>query len=207
MSNGPNTLDLSKLPPEYRALILAQQVQIDALSSNNSALTVSNKRLGDLVKELRHALRGKRSEKLTEDERQLAFEDLSIAVAEVEEAADETAATPKASRKKRTPVNRNLGNLPEGLPRIEETIEPESTLCPCGCGEMKRIGEDRTERLDIIPAQLQVIVTIRPKYACKACEEGVTQALAPLHLIRGALPTEGALAHVLVSKYADHCVS
>ncbi|TJZ75900.1 IS66 family transposase, partial [Paracoccus hibiscisoli] len=76
--------------------------------------------------------------------------------------------------------------------------------CPCGCGEMHRIGEDRTERLDIVPAQLRVIVIVRPKYACRRCAEGVTQAPAPAHLIEGGLPTEGALAHVLVSKYADH---
>ena len=69
---------------------------------------------------------------------------------------------------------------------------------------MVRIGGDRTERLDIVPAQLRVIVTVRPKYACRACEEGVTQAPAPARLIEGALPTEGLLAHVLVSKYADH---
>ena len=83
-------------------------------------------------------------------------------------------------------------------------IEPESILCPCGCGEMTKIGEDRTERLHIVPAKLQVIVTVRPKYACRQCEEGVTQAPAPAHLIEGALPTEGLLAHVLVSKFADH---
>ena len=58
-------------------------------------------------------------------------------------------------------------------------IEPESTLCPCGCGEMVKIGEDRSERLDIVPAQLRVLVTVRPKYACRVCEQGVTQALAP----------------------------
>ena len=81
-------------------------------------------------------------------------------------------------------------------------IEPESTLC--GCGEMTKIGEDRTERLDVVPAQLQVIVTVRPKHACRKCEEGVTQAPAPAHLVEGGLPTEGMLAHVLVSKFADH---
>lgn len=69
---------------------------------------------------------------------------------------------------------------------------------------MHCIGEDRTERLDIVPAQLRVIVTVRPKYACRRCADGVTQAPAPAHLIEGGLPTEGALAHVLVSKYADH---
>ena len=55
---------------------------------------------------------------------------------------------------------------------------------------MTKIGEDRTERLHVVPAKLQVIVTVRPKYACRQCEEGVTQAPAPAHLIEGALPTE-----------------
>ena len=84
-------------------------------------------------------------------------------------------------------------------------IEPKSTRCACGHGEIVRIGEDRTERLDIVPAQLRVIVTLRPKYACRTCEEGVTQAPAPAHLIEGGMPTEGALAQVLIAKYADHC--
>ena len=54
-----------------------------------------------------------------------------------------------------------------------------------------KIGEDRTERLDIIPAQLRVIVTVRPKYACRTCTDGVIQAPARSWLIEGALPTEG----------------
>jgi transposase len=204
MSAVPSDLDLSVLPPEYRAVFEAQQAQIAALSSDNSALAVSNRRLEALIKELRHALYGRTSEKLTADERQLAFEDLETAVAEVETASAAAHATPSASRPRPAPVNRNIGNLPEHLPRIEEVIEPESLECPCGCGAMHRIGEDRTERLDIVPAQLRVIVTIRPKYACRVCTDGVRQAPARPWLIEGALPTEGAIAHVLVSKYADH---
>ena len=194
----PGALDLSILPAEYRAAFEVQQARIAELAEINT-------RLENLVREFRHAAHGKRSEKLAEDERQLAFEDLEVAVAEVEEKASEGPATPPASRRKRPPVNRNIGNLPQSLLRIEEVIEPESTVCPCGCGQMHRIGEDRTERLDIVPAQLRVIVTIRPKYACRACTDGVIQAPAAAHLIEGALPTEGAIAHVLVSKYADHC--
>jgi transposase len=60
--------------------------------------------------------------------------------------------------------------LPEHLPRVERVIEPESIVCPCGCGNMVRIGEDRTERLDRVPARYEVIVTIRPKYACPRVE-------------------------------------
>ena len=55
-----------------------------------------------------------------------------------------------------------------------------------------------------MPAQFRVLVTRRPKYACRACEEGVAQAPAPARPIEGGLPTEATIAHVLVSKYADH---
>ncbi|WP_263643715.1 IS66 family transposase zinc-finger binding domain-containing protein [Tritonibacter mobilis] len=127
----------------------------------------ANKRLEHLIAELNQA------EKLSEDERQLAFEDLETAVAEAKTQQDAQAATGPAPRKA---ARRNRGNLPKDLPRIERVIEPASLDC---LGEMHRIGEDRTERLDIIPAQLRVIVTVRPKYACRACAEGVTQAPAP----------------------------
>src|SRR3546814_9441215 len=62
------------------------------------------------------------------------------------------------------PRNRNRGQLPAHLPRVEQIVEPESRMCPCGCGEMARIGEDVSERLDVIPAQFRVLVTRRPKY-------------------------------------------
>jgi transposase len=69
---------------------------------------------------------------------------------------------------------------------------------------MQVIGEDRSQRLDMIPAQYRVLVTRRPKYACRKCQEGVVQAAAPARLIAGGLPTEAMVAHVLVAKYADH---
>ena len=61
-----------------------------------------------------------------------------------------------------------------------------------------------SERLDVIPAQFRVIATRRPKYACRACTDGVYQAAAPARLIPAGLPTEATIAHVLVAKYADH---
>ena len=97
----------------------------------------------------------------------------------------------------------NRGSLPKHLPRIEEVIEPDSTRCCCGA-ERHVIGEDRSERLDVIPAQFRVIVTRRPKYACRVCEGGIVQAPAKPRLIEGGLPTEATIASVIVSKYADH---
>jgi transposase len=69
---------------------------------------------------------------------------------------------------------------------------------------MHVIGEEISERLDVIPAQFRVIVTHRPKYACRTCEEAEVQAPAPERLIKGGLPTEAMVAYVLVAKYAWH---
>ena len=228
MAGNHNDLDLSALAPEYRQAFQAllerstrvddleklaegQKDQIadqqDQIADQKGQITEHKeviRRLEHLVAELRQALYGKRSEKLSKDERELATEDLEVAVSETECRND--AGGPSITSRKTTKgkAKRNLGNLPKDLPRIEQVIEPESLECPCGCGEMCKIGEDRSERLDIVPAQVRVIVTVRPKYACRVCSDGVMQATVPARLIDGGLPTEGAIAHVLVSKYADH---
>ena len=134
-----------------------------SLTDRNRHLEDINRRLEHLIRELRGVVYGKKSEKLDPDQLQLAFEALEGALAEAEEAAPASTAPASTPVTKRPRAERNIGHLPESLPRIEQVIEPESTLCPCGCGEMVRIGEDRTERLDIVPAQLQVIVTVRPR--------------------------------------------
>lgn len=200
MPDAADNLDLSLLPPAYRAAFEALQVQ----AARAAELEEINKRLEHLVAELNHAVHGKKSEKLDEDDRQLLFEELEVAVACVQERKD-TQVTGEDAPKRKPVARRNLGNLPEHLERIERIVEPDNLTCPCGCGEMHKIGEDRSERLDIVPAKLRVIVIVRPKYACRHCTDGVTQAPVPARLIERALPTEGAIAHVLVSKYADHC--
>ena len=204
MQSRSEPVDPKALPPAHRALFQAQQADNEELRARVDLLTDTNRRLEHLVSELRRAIYDKRSEKRPLNDRQLAFEDLEGAVAEVEEAVAAAGAPGTSPGTRRRAPRRNLGHLPKDLERIEHVIEPDSTQCPCGCGDMIRIGEDRTERLDIVPAQLRVIVTVRPKYACRTCEQGVIQAAAPAHLIIGGLPTEGALAQVLISKYGDH---
>mgnify|MGYP000470447546 CR=1 FL=1 len=201
---APDEVDLAALAPELRALIAAERAARRTLEQEVQALTEQNRRLEHLVREFQKALHGRKSEKLGADERQLAFEELEAAVAEVETARAAAGAGRAGPRPEAAPARRLLGRLPQELPRLERIIEPASRLCPCGCGEMARIGEDRSERLDITPAQFRVIVTIRPKYACRRCAGAMAQAAAPAHLIEGALPTEALLAHVLIAKYADH---
>ena len=108
-------------------------------------------------------------------------------------------------RRVRLVGRRNRGQLPAHLPSAwSGSSSPKSTLCPCGCGEMAKIGEDVSERLDVIPAQLRVLVTRRPKYACRRCSGAVVQAHAPEHVVPGGLPTEALIAQVIVAKFGDH---
>ena len=168
MFGADENLDLTALPPAYQAAFAAQQAaftaQQSALSAERvararleaevGALTEQKQRLEHLVREFRQALYGKRSEKLDADARQLAFEDLEAAVAEVEEAkARSTGTSSPPDGMARPAARRNLGRMPKELPRLERVIEPASLACPCGCGAMIKIGEDVTERLDIVPAQ------------------------------------------------------
>lgn len=163
----------------------------------------ANARLWETLRQLRRAQFGRKSEKLDPDQLSLAMEETEQAIAETGAAEETSNATLKASPKKPRSVNR--GKLPSHLPREEIVIEPDSTACPCCGGAMHVMGEDRSERLDVTPARFKVIVTRRPKYACRACEDAVVQAPAPARLIEAGIPTETLVAHVLVSKYADHC--
>jgi transposase len=186
-----------------RVLVLTAWAERDAERAENGRLADQNDRLRQLIRQLQRMQFGRRSEKLDPDQLNLALEDLEQAVAEVE--AEQDKADP-ARRKARSEKRRaGRGPLPEHLPRVEVVVEPEHTACPCCGGAMHMIGEDRSQRLDVIPAQYQVIVTRRPKYACRTCQEAVVQAPAPARLIEGGLPTEQLVAHVVVAKYADHC--
>ena len=92
--------------------------------------------------------------------------------------------------------------LPPELPRVDLHHEPDSTTCSCGC-QLKRIGEDVSEKLDYTPGVLTVQRHIRGKWACCACQT-LMQAPVPAQIIDKGLPTSGLLAQVLVAKYADH---
>jgi transposase len=162
-----------------------------ALAAEVERLKANNARLDHIVMVLRRARFGRSSERLTEEQINLALEDAETGIAAEDARAEKQSETA------------NRGRLPAHLPREEVVIEPESKICPCGCA-LHVIGEDTSERLDRIPAKLRVIVTRRPKYACRACTDGVTQAPAPVRLIEGGLPTEALVADVLVCKYADH---
>lgn len=117
----------SQLPNDLYSLTDAQPVVIDALLWQVVELEELARRQEALIKELRHVSRGKRSEKLSEDERQLNFEHLEIGVADVEVIQAERDAPQNPRNRKKLSANRNLGNVPETLPPIDWGVEPEST--------------------------------------------------------------------------------
>jgi transposase len=146
---------------------------------------------------------GRRSEQVSLDQLQLGLEDQEQTVAE-KQAAQETASTGKNRPQRRgASSNRNHGALPAHLPRYEVLVDIDNKTCSCCGGTLHVIDEDRTEMLDIIPAQLRVKVIRRPRYACRACETGVVQAPAPERPIDGGMATEAMIIHVVVSKFCD----
>jgi transposase len=75
----------------------------------------------------------------------------------------------------------------------------------CGCGEqLVRIGEEISEQLKYIPAKINVIQHVRPKYACKPCQENVKIAPMPMLLLPKSIATPELVAHTIISKYCDH---
>lgn len=197
------------LAAEARASVPALAAEAEALRAEREALeielarlTAENARYEHIIAQLRRLTFGKRSEQLDKDQLQLALEDLQQAASEIEAVGERSDAELKAHRTRERRESRP--SLPDHLPQVERVVEPTSTLCPCCAGAMHVIGEDVSRRLDVVPAQYQIIVTRRPKYACRACEDQVVQAPAPARLIEGGLPTERLVANVIVAKYADH---
>lgn len=175
---------------------------LDTLKAMLLAERYESERLRQIIKELQRHRFGRRAETLPEEQMLLGLEDVEQVEASSEAREDTNAPDVRATRAHKRRVNR--GSLPAHLPRIEVVVDIDDKSCPCCRGDLHRIGEDRSERLDMVPAQFRVLVTRRPKYACRSCEDGIRQGQAPARLIEGGLPTEATIAQVLVSKYADH---
>ena len=185
-----------------KAMLLKERAEHAAALLAKDHAHAEIERLHQIIKALQRHRFGRRAETLDPDQLALGLEDVEQEIAAGEAEAESVAPAAKTARTAKRRANR--GSLPAHLPRIETVIDIQDKTCP-GCrGALHKIGEDVAERLDIVPAQLRVLVVRRPKYACRACEEGVVQAPAPARLIEGGLPTEGAVAHVVVAKYADH---
>ena len=161
------------------ALIIAQRQALIAAQSEAQHRALLIEKLKYTIKKLRHEQFAQSSERgALLDQLELQLADLEEDVAQAETAAAaETIRVPSFER--RTPARRPL---PAHLPR-ERVVYPVPSVCPCcGDGRLRKIGEDMTETLELIPRQWKVIQHVREKFSCRACE-AITQPPAPSHPI------------------------
>jgi transposase len=181
-----NTLDRAAL----EALVFAQQEKL--LSRDNEI-----EHLKLIIARLRRMMFGTKSEKVTREIEQLELKLEELETRQSERAATTSTVTDSKSKPTRRP-------LPEHLPREVHTHLPDEVACAqCG-GELRKLGEDVSEMLEYIPDSFKVIRHVRPKLSCTKCDV-IVEAPAPSRPIERGLAGPGLLAHVLVSKYADHC--
>src|SRR3954464_10964724 len=148
---------MTEIVAAERSRSAALEIERDTVLAERDAAQAEIEKLRLLIRQLQRGQFGRRSEKLDPDQLQLGLEDLEQAVAAAETAQEEAAArssTPRAPRARR----RNRGALPTHLPRAEVLVDVEDKSCPCCGGALHVIGEDTSEMLDIVPAQLRVKV-------------------------------------------------
>ena len=192
--------DLNLLPAEaLKALVLAQHEQLLWRESEIEHLKL-------LIAKLQRMQFGRKSEKLARqiEQLELRLEDLQAKPAEsAGQLESQSAATASPLLISSTPAKPARRPLPEHLPRQTQRHEPKESVCPdCG-GGLRKLGEDVSEMLEYVPASFFVVRHVRPKLSCTKCNH-IVQAAAPSRPIERGVAGPGLLAHVLVSKYADH---
>tara|TARA_R110002072_G_scaffold189948_2_gene347008 strand:- start:15894 stop:17432 length:1539 start_codon:yes stop_codon:yes gene_type:complete len=197
----PSVTDIQQLPLDQVRKVAAELLaQVESKERTNRHLQALNDKLAHELAVHKRYRFGRRSETMNPDQGSLLDElaDADIAAIEIELAAT-ALEIPSTSGTKQQPKRQAL---PPELPRTVIVHEPDNTHCQCGC-QLKRIGEDVSEKLDYTPGEFTVERHVRGKWVCEACET-LTQAPVPAQVIDKGVPTSGLLAHVLVAKYADH---
>nr|CAJ30054.1 putative IS66 family transposase [Magnetospirillum gryphiswaldense MSR-1]CAM77958.1 transposase IS66 [Magnetospirillum gryphiswaldense MSR-1] len=156
------------------------------------------------IEKLKRELYGPRAERSARliDQMELAFEELAAAATEDEITAEKAAArtTNVAAFTRNRPARKPF---PEHLPR-ERVVEPAPSACSCCGGDrLRKIGEDVTETLEVIPRQWKVIQRVREKFSCRDCEK-ISQAPAPFHVTPRGWAGPSLLAMILFEKFGQH---
>ena len=195
-----NAEQLRQLAQELLAKV-AQQSQI--IAQRDSDIQYRQAKIDKLTHELATLKRwkfGRSSEQLNGIQISLIEETIEADIAAIELELQELAPVAKVPAQPRQQPKRAA--LPAGLPRVDIHHEPDSMTCGCGC-QLKRIGQDVSEKLDYTPGVFTVEQHIRGKWACAQCQT-LIQAPVPPQIIDKGIPTAGLLAQVLVAKYSDH---
>jgi transposase len=196
------------------ALIMAQREALVAAQARAAAAESEARYRALLIEKLKYTIRKLQHERFGQSsERGALLEQLELQLADLEEDAAQAEAAARMaaaaatgekitvqSFERRRPARRPL---PAHLPR-ERIIYPVPAACPCcGGGTLRKIGEDVTETLELIPRQWKVIQHVREKFSCRACE-AITQPPAPSHPIARGRAGPKLLAHILFCKYSLH---
>jgi transposase len=150
---------------------------------------------------------GAKTEAMSAEQRRLfeetLAEDEASLLAQLEQLQGNLPAQGESSGEQRRRPKRQA--LPGHLRRVEHLHEPEDTTCPTpGCGRpMVRVGEDVSEKLDIVPAEFFVHRHVHGKWACKCCQV-LVQEPVQAQIIDGGMPASGLVAHTLISRFVDH---
>ncbi len=173
-----------------------------AMRSEDLALIAHQKlRIAKLERQV-YGARSERSARLI-DQGELEFEELAASAMQDELAAELAVAKAitVAPFTRKRPAARNT--FPEHLPRERVVIEPPAACECCGGARLRKLGEDVTQTLEVVPRSWKVIETVREKFTCRDCET-ISQAPAPFHVIPRAWAGPSLLAMILFEKFGQH---
>jgi transposase len=181
--------------------IAAELAVVRAKASEDSALIAQQKLQ---IAKLQRQIYGQRSERSSRlvDQLALTFEELESSATEDEPAAEKAVAMTTTVRAfTRTRPERNT--FPDHLPRERVVIDPPAACQCCGGNRLRKLGEDVTRTLEVIPRQWKVVETVREKFTCRDCEK-ISQAPAPFHVIPRGWAGPSLLAMLLYEKFGQH---
>src|SRR5881398_2076566 len=203
--NLPEEIDASRaalIAERARAARVDAELAVAKAKASDDAATIAHQRVQ--IEKLSRQLYGHGSERTVRllDQMELAFEELESSASEDEIAAERAVAkTTNVVAFTRKPPARQP--FPEHLPR-ERVVEPGPTICLCcGSPRLRKLGEDITETLEVIPRQWKVIQHVREKFTCRDCEK-ISQAPAPFHVLARGWAGPSLLAMVLFEKFGQH---
>jgi len=196
------SLKAALLSATTRALRVEAELALARAQASDDAALIAHQQLQ--IAKLRRELYGQRSERGARllEQMELGFEELESSATEDEIAAEQAAArtTNVAAFTRKRPARQPF---PEHLPR-ERVVVPAPTSCLCcGGGRLRKLGEDVTETLEVIPRRWKVIQTVREKFSCRDCE-GISQPPAPFHVTARGWAGPGLLAMILFEKFGQH---
>lgn len=200
-------IDMAQLPPGAAALITRLHRQVQAQAREIAWRDAKLEKVNFELARLKRWKFGAKTEAMTAQQRALFQDALAEDEASLQAQLGELQrGLPEAPKTAKAPSHRPRRRaLPEHLERVEHRHEPQDTTCPnLECGRpMHRVGEDVSEKLDIVPAKFFVHRHIYGKWACRCCQQ-IRQEPAEPDVVDGGIPASGLVAHTLISRFVDH---